>query len=331
MLKNKTHSSRAMPARSATAAAALAVAALLAACGGGGGDDTTSTGNTGGNGTQTGKFIDAAVQGLDYYVGGVKAGTTNAAGEFTYTAGQAVTFKVGNVTIGTTGTGDLSTVTPADLTANAASMSNILVLLQSLDADANPDNGIAIPADRAAALTTLVNLAAVGSTLASVATDLPGLALVSASAAGNHFVSGAAAAAPNATVSGALDALVGYWHFQCDGEGYSVVTEARKAAANKLYFARNIGRQYANANCTGTYTLRPEFGGANQMDYATLLGAVNNSDGGTTITMSQNVDETTTATETFSITLAANRASFTDHSARPFPGAIVKVSAFAFP
>jgi hypothetical protein len=316
----------------ARAGAALCLGLGLAACGGCGSDNSGNTGGTGGTGgTLTGVFFDAAVQGLDYYIDGVKAGTTNAAGQFSYTLGQAVTFRVGNVTLGTTGTGDLSTVTPADLTATPAALSNILVLLQSLDADANPANGILIPAERASALTTTTNLSASGSSLASVQANLPSLTLVSAGAASSHFLGGVASAAPNATVRATVNALVGFWHSQCDGEGYSQVTEVRKAADNKLYFARNIGRNYANANCSGSYTAVPEFGGSTQQDYGVLVGAITGSDGSVSLTMAFNVDDTTTAMDTTVLKLAASKTSFTDLGPNPWPGSIVKVAGFAFP
>lgn len=324
------------PGLTATAWAGSAAALLLVLTGcGGGSDGTGSSSGPGGGGSTvtsaTGRFVDANVQGLDYYIDGVKAGTTTVNGEFTYTPGKTVTFKVGNVTIGTTGTGDLATVTPADLTADATALSNVLVLLQSLDADGNPGNGIVISGDKAAALTTAVDLSAAGSTLASITKDLPTLQLVSAVSAANHFFNGVAAATPNATVTALVDTVVGYWHFQCNGQGYSQVTEMRKASANKIYLARNIGRQYGNANCTGPFTQTPEFGGGNQMDYATVLGAIANADGSTTLTLGYYVNETTNNIATQTATLAAGKNSMTMQGVNAWPAAIVKVLSFAFP
>ena len=118
--------------------------------------------------------------------------------EFTYTPGQAVTFKIGQVILGTVSGNDLTTVTPASLASSTASVDNILILLQSLDSDGNPDNGIVIPADTGAKLKTAVDLSQAGSTLATVKQDLPTQTWVSADAAVQHFATGVAAAAPGA-------------------------------------------------------------------------------------------------------------------------------------
>lgn len=311
--------------------AAFTLAALLSACGGGGGDsggaDTPAQPTS-----SKGKFVDGPVQGLDYYVNGVKIGTTDAAGEFLYTSGQQVTFKVGNVTLGTAVAANLSTVTPADLTASMGSLTNILILLQSLDADSNPANGITISASRAAALTTANDLSAPGSTLASISTDLPGLSLVGAAAANTHFVTGLIAnGAPNALTISLVDAMVGFWHFQCDGKGYSQVAELRKVASNRLHVARNIGRQYANANCTGAYTSVPEFGGQTQQDYVTVLNAMQAADGTATVTTSWFVADTGSEVAIGLMRVSADRNTMTDQGADPWPGSIARTSAFAFP
>jgi len=125
---------------------------VFAACGGGGG---------GGGGsppppvvpppvTATGVFIDSPVAGLGYRSGNATASTTDAQGFFVYTVGETLSFSIGGVQLGTLPDGQ-ARVTPYDFGAAAE---NIARLLQTLDADGNPLNGI----DLAAAATALANV-----------------------------------------------------------------------------------------------------------------------------------------------------------------------------
>ncbi|MEZ5658715.1 MAG: cytochrome c [Burkholderiaceae bacterium] len=123
--------------------AALAVA-TLAACGGGG---TTTAASSANGATKVATFIDAAVQGLQFESPG-SSGVTDARGNFTYKSGESVTFRVGNVVLGSTTPGG-DVVRPRDLVADAggdddARVIRILRMLQSLDDNANPEDGIRI-------------------------------------------------------------------------------------------------------------------------------------------------------------------------------------------
>jgi PKD repeat protein len=115
--------------------------ALLTACGGGGG------GNGGeGSSVNTGKFIDAPTQGLNYETD-TQAGTTDSQGNFRYETGEEITFAIGDVILGSTF--GKSIITPEDLIHDPQdetdpTVTNILRLLQSLDEDGDPDNGIVI-------------------------------------------------------------------------------------------------------------------------------------------------------------------------------------------
>lgn len=96
----------------------------------------------------TGVFIDSAVANLSYTTSpGGKNGTTSANGEYDYLEGDTVTFSIGALVFPPVAAKGV--VTPMDM-ANSDSASpisvNIAALLQSLDADGNPDNGIDIPA-----------------------------------------------------------------------------------------------------------------------------------------------------------------------------------------
>jgi len=88
-----------------------------------------------------GVFIDSAVEGLSYSTP-TQAGTTNAEGEFSYLAGEVVTFQIGATVLGSAMGAEQ--LTPVDIASDANSTVNVARLLQSLDGDGNPDNGIVI-------------------------------------------------------------------------------------------------------------------------------------------------------------------------------------------
>lgn len=141
--------------------AALVAATLLASCGGGSGSGNPNNASAPPTGSQTGIFTDAAVQGLSYTTSSGVTGTTTAAGEFDFNPGDTVTFRLGALVLGELPAKEL--LTPIDLAGNSqAYLENLLVILQSLDDDGNPDNGITIPPAAAAAMPSL-NLASVTS------------------------------------------------------------------------------------------------------------------------------------------------------------------------
>lgn len=152
--------------------AAAASLALLTACGGG----SSSPGSS----TSTGVLTDAPIQGVEYLTSGSLTGITTAGGQFRYRPGETIVFKLGVLPIGVvTGSGSTMTVTPLQLIAGFTAITdpvqrqnavtNLLVLLQSLDADGNPGNGIAIPD---AAITALQD-ATLADTLTTLLTDTP--------------------------------------------------------------------------------------------------------------------------------------------------------------
>ncbi len=104
--------------------------------------------------TLTGVFVDSPVAGLDYAGTATPAGTTDAQGRYRYRAGETITFSIGSVALGAA-TG-AAVATPLSITSGATAatdprVTNKLVLLQTLDADGDLNNGIQItPAIRAA-------------------------------------------------------------------------------------------------------------------------------------------------------------------------------------
>jgi len=131
----------------------LALAVALSGCGGGGSSSTTVTEDTTTpENTKTGIFTDSAVANIRYQTA-TQNDVTSALGEYEYVEGETVTFSIGGIELPPVpATGR---VTPADMTAEDSSadqLTNILRLLQSLDEDGNPDNGITITAETHTAL-----------------------------------------------------------------------------------------------------------------------------------------------------------------------------------
>jgi len=94
---------------------------------------------------QTGAFVDSAVEGINYRTA-TFSGSTNAEGQFNFLPGETVTFSIGDIDLPTVVAG--SVITPLDL-ANSdnpydAAANNIARLLQTLDSDNDPSNGITI-------------------------------------------------------------------------------------------------------------------------------------------------------------------------------------------
>lgn len=121
----------------------------LVSCGGGDDGDKAETSTEVQTQTpapaQVGVLVDSPVQGVEYQSASYN-GFTNEKGEYLYKEGEVVRFFIGNIALGEAlATGIL---TPVDLTGSATPESkeavNLLVLLQSLDDDANPENGITI-------------------------------------------------------------------------------------------------------------------------------------------------------------------------------------------
>ncbi|MEO5330725.1 MAG: beta-lactamase family protein [Magnetococcus sp. YQC-5] len=139
---------------------------FLSACGGGGdgnnGGNVGSTASGPGPGILTGIFSDAPVDGLTYVsTPSNYSGTTSTGGQFQYLPGDTVTFKVYGMGIGTGTAAPFMTpmdMTPDPLEANNNKVIKTLQLLQTLDTDKNPANGITIQSGSSLANKTLDTL-----------------------------------------------------------------------------------------------------------------------------------------------------------------------------
>ena len=118
----------------------FALVSMLAFSGCGG----SSSGGGADNSTSTGVFLDSPVANIDYTAGG-QSGTTNSNGAFTYTDGDTVVFSVGGITFPSVPAA--AVVTPLDMNANREldeTVRNVIRLLQTIDDDGDPTNGITI-------------------------------------------------------------------------------------------------------------------------------------------------------------------------------------------
>ncbi|MEF1206840.1 hypothetical protein [Photobacterium damselae] len=115
---------------------------VLTGCGG-----DSSDSNDNGSVVPAGKikatFVDKEVAGLKYHCTSGETGTTGSKGEFVVTEGTRCSFSINNLELGTTQITDLNkkAITPYDITKNG-NVKNIAALLQTLDSDGNPENGI---------------------------------------------------------------------------------------------------------------------------------------------------------------------------------------------
>ena len=117
----------------------LAASIILVGCGGN--SDTTEDGSL-----ETGYFIDAPVEGLAYETASGVKGITDQYGRFNYTAGEKVRFMLGKLELGEAAVDQDGLVTPESLAGEDEALKvRLLRVLQALDSDNDPSNGITIP------------------------------------------------------------------------------------------------------------------------------------------------------------------------------------------
>ena len=118
--------------------------ALLVGCGGSSSSSDSGSGNDQDD-VLTGRFIDSPVEGLSYRTA-TQNGITNSNGEFSYLAGETVVFGLGDLEFPAVTAAQI--LTPLEMAGatdiNDTGVVNIARLLQSLDKDCDPNNGITI-------------------------------------------------------------------------------------------------------------------------------------------------------------------------------------------
>ena len=115
------------------------VMSLIASCGTGDGEDSLE------DPVQTGFLIDSGVEGVLAETASQSV-ITDDEGVFKFEFGEMVTFSIGDIELGTVKAKGI--ITPVELTGSSSPTDqaaiNMAVLLQSLDADLDPTNGIFI-------------------------------------------------------------------------------------------------------------------------------------------------------------------------------------------
>ncbi|MGA1138369.1 MAG: esterase-like activity of phytase family protein, partial [bacterium] len=93
-----------------------------------------------------GVFLDSAVGGVDYTTTSGLGGVTDSSGRFYYNPGDQVSFTIGGISLGSvTGAAKLTPVEVMGASGTAdQKVINLSRLLQTLDADGDPSNGISI-------------------------------------------------------------------------------------------------------------------------------------------------------------------------------------------
>lgn len=211
--------------------AALAMA--LAACGGSGGSSPDSRSSDGSSSdssssvgassssssapsaSATGVFVDSAVAGIGYRTspGGFED-TTNSDGEYEFDDGDTVVFFIGDLELPPVAAKGI--VTPLDIAESDdldhPMVVNIARLLQSLDEDGDPSNGISIPAT-AASVAVPVDFSL---SVEAFAADSGVINLVASSGSSNTTLVTAEAATAHlqASVNEQQQSLIGSWYYQ---------------------------------------------------------------------------------------------------------------------
>lgn len=133
----------------------------LTACGGSDGDSNNNSdqGGTGSKPALTAVFIDSPVEGLNYTCASYEA-ITDKAGTFSFNDGDTCTFKLGSIELGKTVAKKGQTmVTPYTIAKEGDKdhAIRIAALLQTMDDDGKPENGITLKAEDVAKLPNTIN------------------------------------------------------------------------------------------------------------------------------------------------------------------------------
>ncbi len=246
---------------------------------------------------QIGVFVDSAVAGISYQTTpGNFSGVTSPTGQYQYAEGDSVVFSIGAISLpSVTAKG---VVTPVDMkgTGSDQVVTNIAVLLQSLDSDGDPSNGISIPSAAAAVATSPVNFDQSYSSFATAVLPVvrhsdPAKVVVDEVAAKEHL-------------EGSLSKLlVGTWyiHGTSGADSYDyvlfVLDEENYAALDHDSGDTRIERgTYSWNQATGVVTVNPTFGNPSGLDVYPPMA------NGNTLVLDGNVLKLSDADETFDLT-----------------------------
>lgn len=288
------------PRKSAVQTALSCLILSLAGCGGGGGgggasstpsSQTTPTpvATSSSTTSSVGAFVDSAVQGLTVKHADGSTATTGSNGQFAYTAGETLSIYLGNLKLADVK--GQSLVTPLTLfnTSNLTDVRvvNLLRLLQTLDTDSDPSNGITLSA------TTLASASAAISALdltkattdfevssevqAILAAQKSGLTLVPASAASSHFAQTLSNVSSRGVYAGTVQ-LAGGGTFDVAGTSSAVfLFSGRYTAANGKTYSIGLSAPVAgkaDLQITGTQSTSTSAGPISVPQLTTDSGTV---------------------------------------------------------
>jgi hypothetical protein len=245
----------------------------------------------------TGVFVDSAVAGISYKTTpGDFSGVTSATGQYQYAEGDSVVFSIGAIELPSVIAKGV--VTPVDMKGSGSDqvVTNIAVLLQSLDADGDASNGISIPT---AALTAATAPVVFDQSYASFASAV--LPVVRHTDSAKVVVDEVAAVAH---LEGSLSKLlVGTWYINgasgADSYDYVlfVLDEENYAALDHDSGDTRIERgTYSWNQTTGVVTVNPTVGNPSELDIYPPMA------NGNTLVLEGNVLKLSDADETFELT-----------------------------
>ncbi|MBY6033340.1 hypothetical protein KUV59_09180 [Marinobacter daepoensis] len=248
--------------------AAISSTVALTGCGGGSSSssDAASKPTPPDSTNATGVFVDSAVAGINYSTSpSGQQGQTNSVGEYEYQPGDTVTFSIGGISLPPVkATGR---ITPADMGSGAADWSqdpaviNILRLLQTLDNDSNPANGITItPAVHTALKDVAIDTTLSESDFETQANTALGETLIPKTVAIDHFQ------------TSQTGDLTGSWVFVEDGGNVNVLTFFNGSEYLIVHSKADDDQQRAGTGEYGTYEWNSITGELN-------LSVIGNSDG----------------------------------------------------
>ena len=251
---------------------ALTLASILVGCGGS--DNNSDNNDSGSSTTLTGVFVDSPVGGISYRTE-TKEGTTNELGEYDYVDGETVTFFINDLEFPPVLASGI--ITPMDMSDEPTTQTNILQILQTLDKDGNPENGITIDAATTAAFADASGLditsASFDTDVASTLSGL-GLTIVSKEDAQDHFKS----------------TLLGSWVLSEGENKRNVLTFIDENRYIIIHEHSDDSDQEAGSVEYGTYTWDLETGGflVNVTGESDSSGGLSDLSRSTTISVEQN-------------------------------------------
>ena len=166
----------------------VASAILLSGCGGSDSSSTVQTTRP----TSIGYLVDSAASGVSYTCGAY-GGITGSDGSFLYNTGDTCSFRIGTTALGSSTVSSDGYMTPGDLSgaggADSTASSTLMIarLLQSLDEDGDPSNGISISSSTHGSMQTSLDAKTLNETQLQTIVQSAGKSLRALSTAQSHL------------------------------------------------------------------------------------------------------------------------------------------------